>query len=249
MNIPEKIVDDIRIQLREKSPNLTEEQRIRMYKIINPDISDYILYGNKLSEIEKIVKTLFNTYNCKYEEAIEIFEILIRSNVEEEKFAGIVFLNRFKKYFDENIISLFEKEYSKYCHTWSLCDSTCIRVIGPFLAKKGNENLTKKIVNDWSNSEYMWIQRASMVILLKVIMIKKEFDDAYVFNLIEKMLPYRNQKYIEKGIGWLLKTCSKFKPNLIFDYLQKNKQIMSREILRYAAEKLPEEKRMEILKK
>jgi 3-methyladenine DNA glycosylase AlkD len=249
MNITQKIVEDLKSQLKKRVPNLTKEQRTRMLKIINPDVSDYVIYGMKLSEIEKIVKNVFASYNCEYDDAVEIFKILIRTNVEEEQFAGIFFLNRFKKHFNEKIIHLFKNEYSKYCHTWSLCDSTCIRVIGPFLGKKGNENLVKKIINDWSESENMWIKRASMVILIKIIMIKKDFDDSYVFDLVEKMLNYRNQKYIEKGIGWLLKTCSKVKPDSIFNYLLENKHILSRVILRYASEKLPNEKRMEILKK
>ncbi len=60
-----------------------------------------------------------------------------------------------------------------------------------FLAKKGNEKLLIKTIESWSSSEGMWIRRASMVILLKSIMVKKEFDGAYVFALCEKMLKYK----------------------------------------------------------
>jgi 3-methyladenine DNA glycosylase AlkD len=80
-------------------------------------------------------------------------------------------------------------------------------------------------------------------------MLKKDFDENYVYNLVNKMLKYSNQNYIEKAIGWLIKTCSKYKPELIFDYLMRNKKTFSRLILRYASEKLPEDKREEILLK
>ena len=79
-------------------------------------------------------------------------------------------------------------------------------------------------------------------------MINKDFNENYVFELVEKMLKYP-EDYIQKGIGWLLKTCSKFNPDLIFNYLKKNKERFPRLILRYASEKLPKEKRLLVLEK
>lgn len=80
-------------------------------------------------------------------------------------------------------------------------------------------------------------------------MLKKEFEDKYVFELVDKMVKYSGRDYIEKGIGRLLKTCSKYKPDLIFEYLLSHKDKFSRLILRYASEKLSKEKRVEILRK
>ena len=245
----ESIINGITSLLIQKKPNQTEEQKTRMYKILNPDISDYIIYGNRMPEIEKIVKSVHEKFDCSYDDAVEVFRKLTRTNVEEHKFAGFFFLNRFKKYFNAKIIDIIREEYSEHCHTWSHCDSTCVRLLGPFLGKKGNEALAKKTINEWSNSNNLWIKRASMVILLKITMMRKDFNEEYVFELVEKMLKYSEANYIEKGIGWLLKTCSKYKPAVIFDYLSKNKKNLSRLILRYASEKLPKEKRAEILNK
>jgi len=245
----EAVIVEIKNLLVEKTPRLTPEQKLRMYKIINPDISNYVKYGVKVAEIENIVKNVYNKFVCTYQDAIEIFKMLTKSNVEEEKFAAFLFLNRFKKNFNEGTIDFFREEYARHCHTWSHCDSTCVRVIGPFLGKQGNEELAKRTINEWSNSDNIWIKRASMVILLKITMIRKDFDEDYVFALVEKMLKYSEANYIEKGIGWLLKTCSKYKPEVIIDYLSKNKNFLSKLILRYASEKLPKEKRVEILNK
>jgi len=249
MNNIEKISKELKKILKENAPVLTDAQKTRIYKILNPDIQDYIIYGIKFPLLEQKVKSTFNSYSCSYEEATEIFKTLIRTNVEEEKFAGLHFLNKFKKQFTSDTIDLFRNEYAQYCYTWSLCDSTCVRVLGPFLGKKANESLAKKTVNEWSNSEIMWIQRASMVILLKLTMLKKDFDESYVFGIVEKMLKYSEQPYIEKSIGWLIKTCSKYKPELIYNYLMNNKGTFPRLILRYASEKLPKERRTSILKK
>ena len=245
----EDVIVEIKNLLVEKTPHFTPEKMSMMYKIINPDISNYIKYGVKIAEIENIVKNVYNKFTCTYQDAIEIFKTLTKSNVEEEKFIAFLFLNRFKKNFNEKTIDLFREEYAKHCHTWSHCDSTCVRVIGPFLGKQGNEELAKKTIDEWSNSDNLWIKRASMVILLKITMIRKDFDETFVFELVEKMLKYSEANYIEKGIGWLLKTCSKYKPEVIIDYLTKNKKNLSRLILRYASEKLHKEKRAEILNK
>ena len=245
----DSIVKEISSLLVKSIPQLSEDQKDRMYKILNPDISDYIIYGIRMPVIEKIVKSVHEKFNCSYNDAVEIFRKLTRTNIEEQKFAGFFFLNRFKKNFNEKIIEIIKEEYSNHCHTWSHCDSTCVRLLGPFLGKKGNEALAKKTINGWSNSNNLWIKRASMVITLKITMMRKDFDEDYVFALVEKMLKYSEANYIEKGIGWLLKTCSRYKPEVIIDYLSTNKKILSRLILRYASEKLPKEKRAEILNK
>ncbi|GAG32015.1 unnamed protein product, partial [marine sediment metagenome] len=219
----DSIVKEISSLLLENTPQQSEDQKDRMYRILNPDISDYIIYGVRMPEIEKIVKLVHEKYDCSYNEAIEVFRILTRTKVEEQKFAGFFFLNRFKKHFNEETIEVIKEEYSEHCHTWSHCDSTGVRLLGPFLGKKGNEDLALKTINKWSNSDNLWIKRASMVILLKITMMRKDFDDEYVFELVEKMVKYSEANYIEKGIGWLLKTCSKYKPEVITDYLMKNK--------------------------
>ena len=245
----DSIVKEISSLLLKNNPQLSEDQIDRMYKILNPDISDYVIYGVRMPEIEKIVKSVNEKFDCSYNDAVEVFRKLTRTNVEEQKFAGFFFLNRFKKYFNEKIIDIIREEYAKNCHTWSHCDSTCVRLLGPFVGKKGNESLAIKTINDWSESNNLWIKRASMVILLKITMMRKDFDKDYVFELVEKMLKYSKANYIEKGIGWLLKTCSKYKQEVIVDYLTRNKTNLTRLILRYASEKMPSEIRAEILKK
>lgn len=244
----EKLINEIKIYLKDNAPNLTEEQRSRMYKILNSSNPNFLGYGNKHSDIEKFVREIQNKYQPSYDEAFEIFKILIKSDVHDEKMAGIFLLNRFKKNFDKETIRMIQELIPQTFDTWAITDTTMIRVIGPFLGKKGNEELAEKTIYKWSISDNIWIRRASLVILLKIVMMKKRFNEDYIFEFIEKMLKYP-EDYIQKGIGWLLKTCSKFNPDLIFNYLKKNKERFPRLILRYASEKLPKEKRLLVLEK
>jgi 3-methyladenine DNA glycosylase AlkD len=249
MTINSQIIFKIKENLDKVKPELSKEKKERMYKILNPDIEDYLILGVKTKDIEKIVREVQNNFDPPFKQVKEVFKSLAQSNVEEYKFAAFFFLNRYKKQFNPKIPFFFRDEYFPYCHTWSTCDSCCIRVLGPFLAKEKNSLLAINTINNWSSDNSLWIRRASIVILLKIVMVHKDFDESYIFQKVEEMLNYKDENYIEKAIGWLLKTCSKYKPNIIKDYLIENKVKFSRLILRYASEKLAKEARQSILKK
>ena len=244
----DKIINKIQTFLKKNAPQLTKDQKARMYKIINSDDPNFVGYGNKHSEIEKFVRRIHNGFDLSYDDASEIFKSLIKSNIHDEKVTGLFLLNRFKKHFNEETIDMFHEVIPDYYDSWAITDTSMIRVVGLFLGKKGNEELADKTIKKWSNSENLWVKRASLVILLKIVMIRKDFDQIYVFKLVEKMSKH-TEDYIQKGVGWLLKTCSKYEPEIIFEYLMINTENLSRLILRYASEKLPKDKRAQILKK
>jgi len=242
----EKVIQEIKLFLKNDSPYLTDDQKSRMYKILNSDNPNFKAYGIKHSEIEKFIRKLDKKYQLDYEIVSDVFKVLIKSDLHDEKMTCILLLNRFKKNFTKKTIEMIQKFIPSYFDTWAITDTTMIRVIGPFLGKKGNEELAQETIAEWSTSDNLWLKRASLVILLKLIMINKDFDEEYVFGIIEKMLKYP-EDYIHKGIGWLLKTCSKFQPEIIYRYLLRNNTKLPRQILRYGSEKLPKEKRLEIL--
>ncbi len=242
----QEIVRAIEAKLKEIAPDLTEDQRRRMYRILNSNNCNFESYGVKVAEIEHVVRSLEKKFQCSYEEATKVFKKLMSSHVHEQKFAGFFFLNRFKKHFNETTVEIFYEALKHHCDTWATCDTCCIRVIGPYLAR--NNALAGYTIAKWSQSEDLWIRRASMVILLKIIMIKKDFDEDYVFHLVETLLE-QPEDYILKGAGWLLKTCSKYKPDVIFGYLYENRTQLPRLVLRYGSEKLSKEKRARILEK
>jgi 3-methyladenine DNA glycosylase AlkD len=242
----EKIIQEIKADLKNNSPHLTEKQKTRIYKILNSSNPNFKSYGNKHSDIEKIIRELNNKFQLNYKIATDIFRVLIKTDQHDEKIASIFLLNRFKKDFTKDTIEMIQELIPNNFDTWAITDTTMIRVIGPFLGKKGNEKLAQETIAVWSISDNLWVRRASLVILLKLIMIRKDFNQKYVFKFVEKMLKYP-EDYIHKGIGWLLKTCSKYHPEMIYQYLMKNKNNFPRLILRYGSEKLPKENRLNIL--
>jgi len=244
----DKVISEIRKFLKKNAPQLTKDQKSRMYKILNSDNPNFVGYGNKHSEIEKFVRKIHGEFDLSYDNASKIFKSLIKSNIHDEKLTGLFLLNRFKKDFTVETVDMIQEAIPEYFDTWAITDTTMIRVVGPFLAKIGNDKLAAKTIEEWSSSEYLWIRRAALVIFLKIIMVKKDFNSYDVFKLVERMRKHP-EEYIHKGIGWLLKTCSNYEPEVIFEYLMNNTGNLSRIILRYASEKLPKDKRAQILKK
>lgn len=133
-----------------------------------------------------------------------------------------------------------------YCDTWALCDSSMIKVVGPFLAKKGKEDLGNNIIKEWSDSQTLWVRRASLVIFLKIAMIKKDFEEEFLFTLLEKVKG-DSEPYIQKAIAWLLRVCSRYRSQIIYTYLLENKHNLSRLILREGSKKLKKDQRTGLL--
>ena len=105
----EQIIKLIKKKLKQTAPDLDKEQIERRYKILNSDNPDFIGYGHKMGDLEKLAREVQQTSDCGYEEALEVFQSLIKSNIHEEKFMGVLFLNRFKRYFDKRILKSFEE--------------------------------------------------------------------------------------------------------------------------------------------
>ncbi|MFX1455360.1 MAG: DNA alkylation repair protein [Promethearchaeota archaeon] len=242
------VISEIKAFLKNNAPQWTKDQKSRMYRILNSDNPNFVGYGIKHSEIEKFARKIHLQFDLSYDKASEIFKSLIQSDVHDEKMTALFLLNRFKKDFSTETVEMIKEVIPKFYDSWAITDTTMIRVLGPYLAKVGNEELAEKTIKDWSHSENLWIRRAALVIFLKIVMVKKEFNSDSIFKLVEQMHD-DPEEYIHKGIGWLLKTCSNYKPEIIFNYLMKNKRNLSRIILRYASEKLSKDKRAEILKK
>ncbi|MFW9782753.1 MAG: DNA alkylation repair protein [Candidatus Heimdallarchaeota archaeon] len=244
----DNVIHEIKAFLKNNAPSLTTDQKSRTYKIINSDNPNFIWYGIKHSEIEKFVRKIPLKFNLSYDTASEIFKRLIQSNVHDEKMTALFLLNRFAKDFSKETVDMIEKVIPEFYDSWAITDTTMIRVLGPYLAKAGNEELAEKVINKWSHADNLWIRRAALVIFLKIVMVKKKFNSNAIFKLVNQMRE-DPEDYVHKGIGWLLKTCSKYEPEIIFEYLKKNKGNLSRIILRYASEKLTKDKRAEILEK
>jgi Predicted DNA alkylation repair enzyme len=199
----------------------------------------------KTGDIRKLSSRLFRNIKDKSKE--NIFPIC-NELLEQCNWAmGVIafdFAYRMKKQYDENTFALFESWLEKYVRGWGDCDDFCTHAFGELICQ--NPILVKKDVVKWTKCDEFWMRRASAVILIPSI-----WHDKYSkTNLlhISDILMIDEHDLVRKGYGWMLKILSIKEPELVFDYLLKNKDTLPRVSFRYALEKMDVDKRKILMK-
>ena len=127
-----------------------------------------------------------------------------------------------------------------YVNNWDLVDVTCREIIGGYVYKKN-----RKILYELARSKNLWEKRIAIISTAYFIG-KGEFEDAFA---IAEILMRDKHDLIHKAVGWMLREVGKrVSEKLLEGFLEKHKMHMPRVMLRYAIEKLNEEKRRYYLK-
>ena len=85
------------------------------------------------------------------------------------------------------------------------------------------------------------MRRASAVVLIPSIW-RDKYSETNPTQIADMLLTDEHD-LVRKGYGWMLKVLSTKEPELVFDYLYKNKAKMPRVAYRYALEKMDTEKK------
>jgi len=129
-------------------------------------------------------------------------------------------------------------------NNWDLVDLSCYPILGQWLLDKD-----RTILYDFArDGKTIWEQRIGMVSTMQLIR-AGEVDDTYAIAEIFLQKPKPLHDLLQKAVGWLLReTMKKDEPRLIA-FLEVHATQMPRTMLRYAIEKLPEEKRVYFMNK
>jgi len=98
----------------------------------------------------------------------------------------------------------------------------------------------------WVQSSERWVKRASAVTL--IVPARKGLFLKDIFAIADILLLDKDDM-VQKGYGWMLKVASQAYQKEVFDYVVSKKTVMPRTALRYAIEKMPQELRVEAMKK
>jgi 3-methyladenine DNA glycosylase AlkD len=134
-------------------------------------------------------------------------------------------------------------------NNWADCDTLCNHTVGTFVMMY--PEYVRELKN-WAKSTGRWVKRAAAVSL--IIPARKGMFLNDIFEIADILLPDKDDM-VQKGYGWMLKAASEtYHKNdsyqkAVFDYVMAKKAVMPRTALRYAIEKIPQELRMEIMKK
>lgn len=193
-----------------------------------------IFYGIIVPEQRKLAKKYYK--NLDFEDLGK----LIDSPIHEERLISLLILiEQFEKWnnLTKKEIFNFYLTNSQKINNWDLVDLSAPKIIWSYLLGKKEE---RKILYKLSDSSNLWEKRISIISTFAFIK-NKEFDDAIK---ICKILINDSHDLIHKATWWMLREIWKREEKILLSFLEENIKSMPRTMLRYAIEKLEEEKRL-----
>ncbi|MFA6514864.1 MAG: DNA alkylation repair protein [Candidatus Paceibacterota bacterium] len=187
----------------------------------------------KFNEIEKILQ------NKYHEVRLVAILILVHKYKQASTRQDLVEMKEIVNFYLKN---------TKYINNWDLVDLSAHYIIGDYLFNKDSRHngVNKKILEKLAKSKNLWERRIAVISTFAFIY-KGQSD--WTFRIV-KMLLNDSHDLIHKACGWMLREVGKrVSENELIGFLNTHGNDMPRTMLRYAIERLPEEKRKYYLKK
>lgn len=218
--------------------NIVEEAR---HRIENKTKAE----GLTTSKLRKISAELFKVIDDKNVD--NIFRLCEELLEQHDWALGVIAYDwafRVRAQYKDSTFSVFEEWLKKYVTGWGDCDDFCTHAVGELISQ--NNNLFVDVLK-WTKSQNFCMRRAAAVSLIYPIR-KKKYKDINPF-LVSDALMQDEHDLVRKGYGWMLKVLSQMEPDIVYEYLLKNKNAMPRVSFRYALEKFDEETKSRLMDK
>lgn len=169
------------------------------------------------------------------------------SPIHEERLVAILILvGQYEKAKGENIkkvregIAKFYLQNLDRVNNWDLVDLSAHKIVGRAIL----ENiLEEKVLDKLANSKNMWHRR---VAIISTFIFIKENKFGATLRIAKKLLDDR-QDLTHKAVGWALREVWKKEAKVCEKFLLANYSVLPRTTLRYAIERMPEQKRKKFL--
>jgi 3-methyladenine DNA glycosylase AlkD len=87
----------------------------------------------------------------------------------------------------------------------------------------------------WTNSKNTWKARASLIPFAQCKMIDKHISIVLIFS---ECLIKRDEWFCKTAVGWVLRQYSKTDDNIVIDFLERNRDWTTKEVIKYATKYL-----------
>jgi 3-methyladenine DNA glycosylase AlkD len=175
-----------------------------------------------------------------HDEIVAIVDALFAAEWFDVRIAALVLLERHKKLLDAKdlpwLIDLVRRGAA-----WAFVDTIATNIIGPIVAKdaKALRELPK-----WAKDADFWVRRTAL--LAQERELSRERGDFELFARIAIPMLHEKEFFIRKAIGWVLRSTSKKRPELVFDFLQAHRAQASGLTLREGAKYLSTKQRTDL---
>ncbi len=227
--MPESLVNRIFEELKKVSDDYRKEKIAGYLKTSSLDF-----IGVELPDIHKIVKQ--NIKGLTIDEMPEIMEGLWRIRTFETRLAAIDILKVYaKKGSIETGMTLADK-WVEDGDTWGIIDSLCSPTIGSMILR---DTKVEEILRTWRESENFWRRRASLLPFLHLAL-KSQYRPEFNDKILEAVSPHISDKefFVGKAAGWVLRELSKREPDLVRNYINENRDHMTKLVIREGSKKL-----------
>lgn len=186
--------------------NANDENSFYMSKYMK---NKFAYYGIKKPIRVEITKEFLNSIK-QYEES-EIYSFIWELWNEEEREMQYLALEILAQYFKKNIIDIQFLE--KLILTKSWWDT--VDTLSNFTGKYFKSNLNKELLNNWVESDNIWLNRSAIIFQLKY---KNDLNTELLSEIISK-LKHKKEFFIQKAIGWILREYSKTNPEFVLNFV------------------------------
>ncbi len=162
---------------------------------------------------------------------------LLQSRIHEHRLTALFILteqfNRGDEEARRQIVDLYLSN-TAYVNNWDLVDSSAHKILGVWLVDKA-----RGVLYELAGSENLWERRISIISTFAFI---KRGDLVDALALAEALVDDEHD-LIHKASGWVLREVGKKDQSVLEEFLLEHFETMPRTMLRYAIERLPEERR------
>ncbi|MBQ04339.1 DNA alkylation repair protein [Candidatus Bathyarchaeota archaeon] len=162
---------------------------------------------------------------------------LFRSEIHEHRLTSLfIIIEQFSNGDEEarrRIVDLYLCN-TAYVNNWDLVDSSAHKILGAWLVDK-----SRGVLYDLARSESVWERRISIISTFAFIR-RGDLVDSLA---LAGALVCDAHDLIHKASGWVLREIGKKDPSVLEEFLTEHFETMPRTMLRYAIERLPEERR------
>lgn len=171
------------------------------------------------------------------EEQLGLARSLIEGDLAEDKFAGILYMQKHlaRRLEPDRLLEVAEELFAAGAFfDWSTSDWFSVRVLGPLIRRGGHA--TAERIAGWRTADDLWQRRAAIVPFRAVLR-----DEAY-HPLIESTiaeLAGEDERFIQTGIGWVVSDMAKSHPDAAAALVERHFDDLSAEVIRRHTRHLP----------
>lgn len=202
------------------------------------------LIGVRSAPLNKLIAAHWKRIKTWEKQAIlALCAELLGSGVFEQGSIACKFAARMGDRLEQRDFDTLERWVTTHISNWAHCDDLCTHAVGDMVEKY--PDLVDRL-DTWINSPNRWMRRGACVAL--VFPTKRGIFLNKAFAFADRLMTDQDD-LVQKGYGWMLKSASITFPDEVYEFILERRLTMPRTALRYAIEKLPQNKRREAMKK